>query len=765
MRRYQIRDTIPPKSWEESIPIGCGRMGTTLLAGVMEEELRLNEETIWSGTEGIKPNPNMAEKMARIRELFLDGKPAEADRLAKTEFADCFNRIRSYEGAGIVKIGLHENTRCKNYSHKLDLINAIATVEYDKDGSHYTREAFASYPDQVIAYKVTSSKADLIARISYERERILSLSADGNEICATAKTIFGDRRFCVKLRVVTDGTVSIDDNDLCVTDTKSFCVYISIASAFSHEDAYVEKTAFPETLDYADLKARHIADFSAVMCRADISIPQIDEVEDVPMTDRQWILRCDKVKDGGLIMLQWQFGRYLLASSSRPGTLPANLQGLWTRGDVSEWNCDYHTNINLQANYWAAETVNLSDCHQPLFDYMNRFLLESGKETAAIGYKTRGCVVHHLSDIYGFTSVADGLWGAWPHGASWLSLHMWEHFLFTQDETFLRNEAYEFIRQSALFFLDNLVEDKQGRLLYGPSHSPENSYYVTDENGEKYKCYLALSTTMDVEIIYTLFDIFIKSSSYLGIDDADVEATKIAIEKLPKLQIGKEGQLLEWMEEYDEVNPDHYHVSHSFGLFPGSMINRSTPDTYRAIGKTIDRRSIDRGNAASASNVGWSLAWSGAGLARLRRGEDAYERVLKFVRDRVKPNLWDVIPLAVTGDCFQIDGDLGIVATISEMLIQSHEDVIALLPAIPAHWDRGSFHGLRARGGFELNIAWESSSVHDIVITSYAVSDCVLELPVTQRQFSFRDESGKIYTAVDGRLFLNVSGSLHLTAL
>jgi len=768
MKSYALYDTVPPSSWVESMPIGCGRMGATLMADVAKETMYLNEETVWSENKENTPNPAMKEGIEKLRALFLEGKPAEANRLAGSVLNNCFRRICSYEGAGKLHIELHEGASAANYSRRLDLVNGIATVEYSKGGSLYTREYFASYPDNVIACRVTSSSTPLHAFISYERDRTFFKKADGCELVACAKTLFGDHKVCVRIRAVTDGRVEAREGQLEISDTRSFCLYVSIASEFRHGDSYINAATFPTSLDYEAIKARHVADFSSLMSRADVTLPSLEGMDELPLHERFRVLWYNKPKDESLLVLQWQYGRYLLISSSREGTLPANLQGLWTDGNASGWSCDYHTNINLQANYWAAETVNLSECHLPLFDYMNDFLLESGKKTAKVCYGARGCVVHHLSDIYGYTAPADGVWGLWPHGASWLTLHMWEHYLFTKDEAFLREKAYEFIHEAALFFLDTMVPNSRGELIYAPSTSPENRYLVKDANGKQANCYLTMSSTMDVEIITTLFNIYLESSRILGIEDQDVADVAAAREKLPPLKIGKHGQLMEWIEDYEEADPGHRHTSHSFGLFPGNLINRSTPELCRALETTIHRRlnSANQSGAITASEVGWSMAWLGGAYARLRQAENAYRMAFMFANHHVNATLWDVIWVkSMGGDIFQIDGNLGYVAVMSEMLLQSHEDTVALIPAIPERWHTGSFHGLCARGGYEIDAAWESRDVTRITVKAKFDGECVLELPATQKSFTFRDQEGCVYTADGCLLKVKVKNALILTAV
>ena len=568
MREYIIRNNTPSARWEDSYPVGNGRMGATVMGYVDEEVLFLNEETVWSSQGKGIPNPNMADKLKAIRDLFIEGREAEGDKLAKEIFGDCHSRIRSYETAGKLKVSLHDNGKCKNYINNLDLMRGVAKVEYDKDGSHYVRECFASYPDDVIAYRVTSDKASLSACISYEREMLLDVKSDGAELCAVAKTVFGNHKFAVRARVYTDGKIDCRDGDIYVSDTQSFTLLISISTEFRNGESFADAIKFPENDDYDMLKLRHEKDFLSLMSSADIQFPEVEELETVTNPERRRILDFNKPSDGKLVSMQWHFGRYIIASSSRPGSLPANLQGLWVKSLGNEWSADYHTNINIQANYWPAEVTNLSDCHKPLFDYMNEYLLESGKETAKIGYKARGTVVHHLSDIYKFTTPADGLWGIWPHGASWLSYHMWEHYLFTQDKEFLKNEAYEFIRDSAIFFVDTMIENKDGYLVYGPSTSPENRYWVKDENGEDYACYLTLSSTMDVGIIGGLFRNFLQASEVLGIEDEYVKEIRKAQKKLPPFKISASGRIQEWIEDYEETEKGHFHISHSFAHFP-----------------------------------------------------------------------------------------------------------------------------------------------------------------------------------------------------
>ena len=761
MKEYKIYNDREPRGWLESLPIGNGRMGATMMCGVDHETIYLNEETIWSSKEGGTPNPAMPEKLDKIRKLFLEEREAEADKLANEIMGDCFTRICSYETAGRLSIFLHENNNCINYRHELDIMRGIATVEYDRMGSHYKREYFASYPDDIIACRISSSKESLNAWITYERECMVSINSENNELCAVSHTVRGNHRFCVKVRVVTDGNVRCSNGEIFVSDTQSFCVYISVKTEFRHGEDYSNVKYFPEKLDYDALEDRHQCDVLSLMSRADISLPSVAGLEKTSIYYRISAMAYNKFPDGGLAELVWQFGRYLTVASSRMGTLPSNLQGLWTENNSPAWSSDYHFNLNLQMNYWPTEVTNLSECHIPLFDYMNQFLLESGKNTAKVAYGTHGCVVHHLSDIYGFTSPADGLWGIWPHGASWLSFHMWEHYLFTKDEKFLHDTAYEFIRESAIFFLENLMEDKKGRLVYAPSSSPENRYLVKDENGEGYECFLAMSSTMDVGIIGGLFRILIAASEILGINDSTVEAIKIAKKKLPPFSIGKHGQLMEWIKDYEETEIGHRHISHAFAFYPDCAINRSTPDLYQAVNVTVDRRLSHGEDYWGVSTLGMSMTWLMAILARLRRANDAYTMLNNYLINVTNQNLLHVYP-GNRERLFQIDANFGFTAGLTEMLIQSHEGMIALIPTIPDIWEDGSFKGLCSRGGFEVDAEWKNHEICKICVRTNKVNECIIELPPKQKNMKFCDSNANVYMAKENKLSLSIDKEIRL---
>ena len=761
MAHSVIFNNKTPKSWMEAVPVGNGRMGATLMCGVACEELRLNEESIWSKGDGGKVNPKMKEKLDEIRKLFLAGKPVEANALASASSSDLFSRVRSFEGAGMLRIGMHNTDYARDYAHSLDLINGVAAVTYNQNGTSYRRECFASYPDDVMVYTIASDKAPLHIRIAYDRMGIIKRVAEGDRMDVVAHTNFGNFKFCVGVKVVSDGKVFADGEDLVVENAHSVAILIVINTEFKLGDDF-EKITFPDkTLD--QLKKTHTEDFSAIMNRADIQLPENPEIECIPMSERMDLHHFNRVPDHEFMILQWQFGRYQLASSSRPGSLPANLQGIWSEGNACPWSGDYHFNINLQANYWAAETVNMSDCHMPVMEYLTKYVADSGRKTAREGYGVRGCVFHHLSDIYGFTTPADGLHGLWAHGGSWMSMHFWEHYLYTLDKTYLKDVAYPFMFDCALFYLDYMIEDDKGQLLFGPSMSPENKYYAYDEQGNKESCFLTMSSAMDTGLIRGLFNSVLEAAEILGVENEDTDAMRRALTKMPQLSVGKHGQLMEWLEDYEEFDPGHRHLSPAVSLYPGNLINRSTPELIDAVKTMLYRRTKYDKGPYGAGSVGWTQVWMAAMYARLGMGDRAREILNNYQNHNIRSNMWDVIFSGYGMDVFQIDGNLGFTAAVSEMMIQSHEGTVHLIPALFNQWHTGSFRGLRARGNFTVDCAWKDHNVESFAVEGQGT--CVIELPASQKAMTFADETGKTYTAVNGCITVQLRGKSSFTAI
>ena len=737
MDKYTLYLDSPASEWELASPVGSGDMGAMVYGGAAAERVQLSHKRIWAGDKIDACTDTFRPRIDELRRLLLAGKGAEADRYANTEFADAFHRVKSNETAGDLLL-LSEAGEYTDYRRELDLRRGIVRVSYkDKDGAHL-RETFASYPDRVILMRHTGAHT---LRVRYCRPfaklrqipstddilagnapdvGVKSITIDKNVMTVRGVTACGLHEFTVKIRVTTDGALTADGTDMVIAGATETVFAIVIGAACEPE--------FP-TGDYETLRARSAADVAALMERADIDIAGDSALDEMSVDKRIERLKNDPdAKDPALAALYARFGRYLLIGSSRPGTLPAHLQGVWNCYIEAPWNTDYHTNINLQMNYWHAEVLNLSELALPLFDYMNDYLLESGRETARVNYKCRGTVVHHLSDLYGYTAPADGVWGLWPLGAAWLCQAMWEHYLFTGDKEYLKNTAYTYIHDCARFFLDYMFE-QDGVLLSGPSTSPENRYF---QNGES--VFLCLSPTMDVEIIGFLLRAYAAMEDILGIEPEMADEARAALAKMPPLQIGRHGQLMEWMEDYDEPEPGHRHVSHMFALYPDAAITPDTPELFAAAKRSLERRLANGGG-----HTGWSCAWLIALHARLLDQAGVADTIRKLFTCSTRGNLFDSHPP------FQIDGNFGATAAIAEALVQSHNGRVTLLPACPDEFARGSMRGICLRGGAVLDARWENGKVTSCKITA-ARGDFAAELCVNGETRMISLKKGEVFS-------------------
>ncbi len=695
MNNYNLYLTNEAAEWENTSPLGCGRLGVSVYGCVNAERLQFNEEKIWSGGPITVNTDGFREKLDVARRMLAEGKCA--DDYATEALDPYFSRIASYETAGELVLTAAEAVEFTNYRRNLDLNRGVLTVSYDAAGTHFVRCGFASYPAQTVVYRYTSDQPGAIAFTArYERESIGSVLARNGEIIATGKTATGDHTFTLRTKIVPEGEGAYLSENTDGTITVSHADAVTLYTVIQTERV----PAFPESLDYDAMYETHIADFSAIMSRADIAYDYADAMDDIPVNDRLARVR-EGMSDAGLVNLYFQFGRYLLLSSSRGDSLPANLQGVWSPYMTAPWNADYHTNINLQMNYWHAETANLAECAEPLFAYINNYLLAGGRKAANDFYHCRGAVLHHLSDIYGFAGPADGLWGLWPMGGAWLCYAMWEHHLFSPDTEFLRTTAYPYIEACTRFFLDYMFEDENGYLCSGPSTSPENRYFI-EENGTQKAAYLCNSPTMDIEIIRGLFEMYIKTEELLSLNPAQKAEAEAAYQKLPPYKIGARGQLQEWQQDYGEPEPGHRHISHSFALYPGWEINKNTPELIAAVDTTLKLRL-----ASGGGHTGWSCAWLICNFARLGEGQNAADMITKLFSNSTKDNLFDSHPP------FQIDGNFGAAAGMAEMLLQSHAGSIDLLPALPDDpaYQNGAFEGLRARGDVTVSADWMDGRV------------------------------------------------------
>lgn len=766
-KEYKLWYNAPATVWEEALPIGNGRIGAMVYGNPLQEVYQLNEESIWSGYPQDWNNPKAANALPQVREAVDRGDYAKASELWKANAQGPYT-ARYLPMANLM---LDQLTRgeARNLYRELNISNALSTVTYEADGVKYRRTSFISYPDQVMVIKIAADRPQAVSlhirlnsllryTVQTKGEKTLILNGKAPAYVANRdydphQVVYDDKRgtqFKVQVELLPDGGhCEANDSALTVRNANEVVLLLSAVTDFGNKKMTLKKCKRP----YQELLQRHTDDHQQLFNRLQLSLGTENlQKEALPTNERLKSFEQDPT-DNGLTELYYQYGRYLLIASSRPGGLPANLQGIWNRHVQPPWGSNYTTNINTEMNYWPAEITNLPECFLPLSDFIGR-LAVNGAQTAKVNYGiNRGWLAHHNSDVWAQTAPTGGYdsdpkgaprWSCWPMAGVWLCQHLWEHYAFGGDKKYLSKTAYPLMKGAAEFLLQWLQKDPEtGYWITNPSTSPENRFRYIDKEGKKQNGEISRSSGMDLGLAWDLLTNCIEASTVLDTDKAFRQQCMDVRANLQPFRIGSKGQLLEWDKEFEETDPNHRHVSHLFALHPGrQIIPEQQPELAAACQQTLEIR--------GDGGTGWAMAWKINFWARLRDGNHAFGMLKNGLRyvDATQvsvrgggtyANLFDAHPP------FQIDGNFGGTAGITEMLLQSHAGYIHLLPALPDNWQSGSIKGVRARGGFTIDMEWKESRITRLSVTSHSGGTCRIREATSPHEEVIETEKGKTY--------------------